>query len=288
MIFKKIFLKFASFFQKIFSRKKSQTKKIESNLRNSHQSFLFFPVKSKSIPKKRIKVFADDIISRVNINFRLKAHQELRKLIEKKASDETVAEFTLGNLYEPANFTAQKERDEGKNLAQMIQENNDDWVKQVAQLTKCLYQYPQMPHHQFSQLLDHFDINHLKISVASEIAMILHPTSFMAINKRTLFAYFKLQEPLRKFDAQVGDDHELIAFIIKNYYQWVKLIVPTTQLFQNIFFQRKQQFSWDERYQYFYVENFCTQYFEIIKNHQEPHGQSLLAWRFPVGVKNTP
>src|SRR5688572_19436987 len=58
----------------------------------------------------------NELLQEVDISHRVQAHHELHRMLQEDASDEELAQYGLGVYFQPMNYCAQEERDNGQKL----------------------------------------------------------------------------------------------------------------------------------------------------------------------------
>jgi len=134
------------------------------------------------------------------VDARIRVRRKLFKMLKRGASDSEIANYAIGNVDASANYTAQERRSDGGRLAYSIKSCNRNWEQKVAALTRELW----VSKEDTLEVLKRHPISHLGVSVATEIAMILHPRRCCVINRRSLFGrYFIEYKRSGKDDALV-------------------------------------------------------------------------------------
>lgn len=195
-----------------------------------------------------------------------------------KAGDfEKIAASAIGDDNWDVNYSAQERRQGGGKLSIAIK-SDPAWKNKVTNLVNDLNKTERG--HVTDTLLKH-PIKYIKVSVASEIAMILHPDRHLVINKRTIFGrYFveylnKMKKPdamLKALGSTVIVDalgelssSDLISSVSQQYIAWNQIANEVIGVLEDYYVNTLKKHYDDDSHKFFVIDRFCSQMFEEAK-----------------------
>ena len=210
------------------------------------------------------------------VSSRKRAHKKFKSLI-KMASDKEIAEYAIGDINWDANYSAQERRQHGFKLSRAVKWDVD-WKIKVADLTKELNITPRG---KLLETLRQHPIKFLKVSIASEIAMVLHPDTHCLINKRTVFGMYLIKfKKMKKADSLISalkdsqfimqsiEDvklSDLIDSINKHYAVWEQMAYEVQGVLEQFYYDTLKKTYNDDDNRFFIADRYCSHMYDEAK-----------------------
>ncbi|MCK4532644.1 hypothetical protein KAU39_02560 [bacterium] len=181
-------------------------------------------------------------------------HKKLVDLLEKKRDDEYI-KLALGITDPMGNFSA----DEHNLGPQILTQNRSESIVKLAQNLRCCLDVSHIP-----DTIYKANLNNLKISVGSEMAMMLRPQDFWVANVRTIWAHLLIKHECDRKKAnkelELYRDNDMNSKMAYELWKYIYLSMEThlNKIYKEVKIMKKAP----EQFKYLWIDSICNQCYE--------------------------
>lgn len=206
---------------------------------------------------------------------RIEARSLITNLIKNNGPSKDIALSALGYDTPSSNYSAQDSKPGGPIAKKIITVPN--WEEKVSSLVQALYKNKETP---LLTTLEGHSIKYVGISVASEIAMVLHPDTHCVVNSRTFFAkyyvdymrdngksdkdaYKDSQEVWHEFHSE--DLHDLKLLAKSKYSIWQQTCFDVNQVLKSFYHKHLKSVYNDDSIMFFIADVYFSVLYDKLK-----------------------